>query len=491
LRIEAEHSSNLTRRSLLRTVIGGMATGVMPRGAWALSQPVSPLMTTLSNYMADARIRALPAEVAEKVKYHVLDTLAAMISGADLPAGKAATDFARYYGGKPVATVVASDIVCGSIEAALTNGTLAHSDETDDSHAPSQSHPGCAVVPAALALAEQFEAEGMQLLRAVALGYDVGTRIMMAFGGANFQTETHRSTHAVAGVFGASAAAASVANLNAQQMRWTLDYAAQQASGIAAWQSGTDHIEKAFVFGGMPARSGVTAALLVQSGWTGVDDIVAGPDNLFVTFAPHAEPSSVVEELGHRYEVVRTNIKKWTVGSPIQAPLDAMETLFEKHHFQSEQVQKVTVRLATEQAAIVNNRDIPDICLQHIVAIMMQDHTVSFRAAHDKFRMQDPAILSLRRKVDLMPDETLDRLLPQRVAVVEILLTDGSHFVERVDAVRGTAQNPMTQNEVVAKCRELIAPVLGEANGTKLINKVLAIETVKNLRELRPLLCRA
>src|SRR6202035_439865 len=116
----------------------------------------------------------------------------------------------------------------------------------------------------------QFGMDGVQFVRAVALGYDVGTRVSMSPGGAEFQTASHRSTHALAGVFGAAAAAAVSASLNAQQMRWLLDYSAQQASGIAAWQRDTEHIEKAFVFAGMPARSGVTAALLVQSGWTGV-----------------------------------------------------------------------------------------------------------------------------------------------------------------------------------------------------------------------------
>jgi 2-methylcitrate dehydratase PrpD len=467
-----------------------MAAGVLPRGVWMLPPPISPIITTLSNYMADARDRALPDDVVEKVKHHVLDTLGAMISGADLPPGVAAIRFARSYGGKPVSTVAGSNIVCGSIEAALTNGMLAHSDETDDSHAPSQSHPGCAVVPAALALAEQFEIHGRLLLRAVALGYDVGTRIMMAFGGPKFQTETHRSTHALVGLFGASAAAGSVANLSAQQMRWVLDYATQQASGIAAWQRDTDHIEKAFVFGGMPARSGVTAALVVQSGWTGVDDILAGPDNLLMTFAPHADPVNLVEKLGDRYEVMRTNIKKWTVGSPIQAPLDALETLMEKRRFRSEEVRKVIVRVGTQAAAIVNNRDISDICLQHIVAVMLNDRTVSFRSAHDKKRMQDPAILRYRQKVDLVPDDELDRMLPQRVAIVEIVLTSGVHLTERVDAVRGTAENPMTRGEVVAKCRELMAPVLGVARSTKLIDAVLALESITNLREFTSLLRR-
>jgi 2-methylcitrate dehydratase PrpD len=483
-------SGRLTRRALLQRASCILAMGVLRRGGWMVAQSVSPVMATLSNYMAQARTRALPGEVAEKTKQHVLDTLAAMISGADLPPGLAAIRFAKAYRGDQVSTVVASNILCGAIEAALTNGILAHSDETDDSHAPSQSHPGCAVVPAALATAEQFGLDGVQFVRAVALGYDVGTRVSMSLGGAKFQTASHRSTHALAGVFGAAAAAGSSASLNAQQMRWLLDYSAQQASGIAAWQRDTEHIEKAFVFAGMPARSGVTAALLVQSGWTGVQDILSGADNFLAAFAPQADSMKLVENLGESYEITRTNIKKWTVGSPIQAPLDALELILKKHSFAVEQVQNVIVRVGTQEAAIVNNREMPDICLQHMVALMLIDRTVSFRSAHDKARMQDGAVVRLRAKVNLVPDQDLDRLLPRRIALVEITLTGGKTLSQRVDDVRGTAENPMTRDEVVAKCRDLISPVLGISRCAKLIDTVLGLENVKDMRELRPLLQR-
>jgi 2-methylcitrate dehydratase PrpD len=485
-----DSTGGLTRRTLLQRASCILAVGVLPRGVWMVAQSVSPAMATLSSYMAQARTRALPEEVAEKAKQHILDTLAAMISGADLPPGRAAIRFAKAYRGDQVSTVVASNILCGAIEAALTNGILAHSDETDDSHAPSQSHPGCAVVPAALASAEQFGMDGVQFVRAVTLGYDVGTRVTMALGGVKFQTESHRSTHALAGVFGAAAAAGSCASLTVQQMRWLLDYSAQQASGIAAWQRDTEHIEKAFVFAGMPARSGVTSALLVQSGWTGVEDILSGSDNFLAAFGPQADPMKLVENLGERYEVTRTNIKKWTVGSPIQAPLDALELILKKHPLAVDQVQSVTVRVGTQEAVIVNNRDMPDICLQHMVAVMLIDRTVSFRSAHDKARMQDAGVVRLRAKVNLVPDQDLDRLLPRRVAIVEITLTGGKTLSERVDDVRGTAENPMTREEVVAKCRDLINPVLGISRCAKLIDTVLALENVKDIRELRPLLQR-
>ncbi len=165
----------LSRREMLELAGLAVATAALPPGAVMAKlspsrdsngQGVSPVMDRLSRYMSEARDRALPDEVAEKTKQHILDTLAAMISGSELTPGRAALQFVGAYGGKEVATVVASKIVCGPIEAALTNGVLAHADETDDSHAPSQSHPGCAVVPAALAAGERFGIRGTHLLRA-------------------------------------------------------------------------------------------------------------------------------------------------------------------------------------------------------------------------------------------------------------------------------------------------------------------------------------
>jgi len=238
--------------------------------------------------MGEAGSRALPGEAIENTKQHILDTLAAMVSGSELAPGQFAIRYARSHPSEKVATVAASGVVCGPIEAAFANAMLAHSDETDDSHAPSQSHPGCSIVPAALAAGEQFGIDGMRFLRAVALGYDVGTRFTMTIGIAGFQSANHLSTHAIAGTFGSAAAAASAAGFNAQQMRWVLDYASQEASGIKTWQRDTDHIEKAFVFAGMPARNGVSAAEIVAAGGTGVDDILSGQDNFLLAYAPQA-----------------------------------------------------------------------------------------------------------------------------------------------------------------------------------------------------------
>ena len=274
-------------------------------------------------------------------------------------------------------------------------------------------------------------------------------------------------------------------------MRWILDYAAQQASGIVAWQRDTDHIEKSQVFGGFAARNAVASALLIAAGGTSVDDVFSGDDNFFLAYGPRARAEILVEKLGERYEVTRTNIKKWTVGSPIQAPLDALEAIRKKRPFEAAQVQKVVVRVATTEAKTVNNREMPDVSLQHMLAVMLLDKTASFEAAHDRPRMQDAAILREKAKIQLVPDEGLEKIYPRREAVVEVTLTDGTMLSERVGTVRGTAENPMTRQEVVDKCRDLVAPVVGGANAQRLIDAVLAIERLASVRELRPFLQRA
>src|SRR6266403_2885346 len=226
--------ARFSRRRLIKLAgLSGAGVAISPGflraaaflGSDQSSNAVSPIMQQLSAYMSAAGTRALPEEVVEKAKQHILDTFAAMISGSGLPPGRAALEFARAYGGKEIATVVASKIVCGPIEAAFANGVLAHSDETDDSHGPSRSHPGVSVVPAAFAAGEQLAISGAHFIRAVTLGYDVGSRITMSMGGPAYQVATHRSTHGTAAGFGAGAAAGCAAGLGAPQMRLLLDSA--------------------------------------------------------------------------------------------------------------------------------------------------------------------------------------------------------------------------------------------------------------------------
>jgi 2-methylcitrate dehydratase PrpD len=115
---------------------------------------------------------------------------------------------------------------------------------------------------------------------------------------------------------------------------------------------------------------------------------------------------------------------------------------------------------------------------------------VTFGSVHENGRLKDPATLRARARVQLVPDEELQQLMPLRAAIVEVTLLDGTHLSRRVDDVRGTPKNPMTRAEIVAKASDLIAPILGAARCSSLIERVFQLETVGHIRDLRPLLQR-
>ncbi|MGZ8230284.1 MAG: MmgE/PrpD family protein, partial [Burkholderiales bacterium] len=355
---------------------------------------ISPVMHELATYVSRAGKRPLPKPVIEKTKHHVLDTMAAMVSGSRLMPGEKAISYVKTQGGTAEATVVGSRVVTSAINAAHANGMLAHADETDDSHAPSLTHPGCGVVPAALAMAEREQSNGNSFLRAVALGYDVGCRMTMALHAYDFREMGH-STHSFGPMFGAAVAAGSLAGLRYDQVRHLLSYTAQQASGVSCWMRDAEHIEKAFDFGGMPARNGVSSAAMVAHGFTGVEDVFSGERNFFVAYdetrriGKSPEPERLIQDLGTTFEVMNTNIKRWSVGSPIQAPLDGLLELIRSNNVNADNVKKLVVRVAHQGANTVNNRDMPDICLQHMCAVMLIDGIVTFESAHDEKRMKD------------------------------------------------------------------------------------------------------
>jgi 2-methylcitrate dehydratase PrpD len=449
---------------------------------------ISPLMQRLGAYIARAPRKRLPPQVAEKTKHHLLDTIAAMVSGSRLPPGRKAIAFARTRGGTKEACVVAAGFSTAVENAALANGMLAHADETDDSHAPSLTHPGCGIVPAALAMAEREGASGEDLLRAVALGYDVGCRLTMSLDAYQFREDGH-STHSFGPMFGAAAACAALAGLDEREVRHCLSFTAQQASGISCWMRDEEHIEKAFDFGGMPARNGVAAALMVAQGFTGVEDVLSGERSFFVAYGRKPEPEKLLAGLGETYEIMNTNIKRWSVGSPIQAPLDALLLLLtQEKRFRPDDVARVVVRVAHQGANTTNNRAMPDICMQHLCAVMLLDGTVSFKAAHDEKRMRDRRVLALREKVELLGDDALTRAMPSRQGIVEIVLRDGTTLRHHTTAVRGTAENPMARDEVDAKAYDLIAPVFGKNRARRLCDTVWKLEKLGTIRKLTALL---
>jgi 2-methylcitrate dehydratase PrpD len=445
-------------------------------------------MEDLVQYMIEARTRPLPPHVAEKGKHHLLDTLASMVSGSELEPGKLAIAYVRKSPGSMETTVVGSNLKTDSVNAALANGMLAHSDETDDSN-PCGMHPGCAILPAALAAAEAQNATGIALLNGFVLGYDVGCRTMHALGKSPDGELRKFSEKGVGGVFGAAAAASAFLGLSPVQLRHMFGYAAQQASGIRSYMTDQSHVEKAFAFGGMPARNGVSAATMVKAGLTGEWDVFRGPYHNFLDcYSPNPEPAELTRDLGDRFEVMLTRIKKDCVGSPIQAPAEALRGIINEHGIRGADVKRVEVKTSRSSIATVDNRAMPDVNMQYILAVLLIDGQLTFKAAHDYERMNDPQVLELREKIELHADPSIGRGGPQ--ATVEVTTAAGRVLANQPSGIKGTPENPMSTDEVVWKAIDIMSPVLGEAKAREVADAVMNVEKVSSVRELLELVRR-
>ena len=441
----------------------------------------------LAKYMVEARTRKLPAEVARDARHRILDSLAAMVSGSHMKPGEMAIKYARAQGGTEEATVVTTNIRTTAVNAALANAMFGHADETDDFHPATKAHPGCSIVPAALAMAEREGSTGLELLNAVTLGYDLCCRFLFALN-ADLVRATHRSAEGTSSTMGAVGAAAALAKLDEKGMRHALSYAAQQVSGIWSWVRDAEHVEKAFDFSGMGARNGVTAAVMAQMEFSGVWDVFDGEHNVLIALSTDPHPEEMVAGLGSRFIITETAIKPYSVGYPIQSPLDAFLTLHREHKLTPDNVERIVVTLPEDGARIVNDRAMPDVNCQHIIAVALIDGDVSFEDSHSYARMKDPKVLAAKAKVELKGDKALmDRAAP-RSGKVEVTLKDGrtvSHFTRHAP---GTQENPMTTDQVNAKARNLMTPILGKEKTENLIKSINALEDVKNVRDLRAFL---
>ncbi|NVO17090.1 MAG: MmgE/PrpD family protein [Rhodoplanes sp.] len=475
----------MSRRGLLGSAAALSTLATLPVRL-AAAPTTTDVTGRLARYMVSARDRALPPEVLVACKHRILDTFGAMVSGARMKPGVIAVDYVRGLGGVEQASVIGASFRTTAVNAALANGMCAHADETDDFEPITKAHPGSCVVPAALAMAEKEGRSGEEFVRAVALGYDLTCNLLMALG-PDLVRGTHRSAEGTSSTFGALGAAASLARLDERGMRFAISYSAQQVSGLWSWVKDEDHVEKAFDFSGMGARNGVTAVTMVQQGMTGVADVLDGSHNLFIALSTKPNPEAMLEGLGSRFWVTETAIKTFSVGYPIQSPLDALLTLRKQHGLTPDKVQSILVKLPTDAIGIVGNSSMPDVNCQHLVGLALVKGAVSFVDSHDAALLQDPAIMAQRAKVQLVGDQALMDPAAPRSALVEVTLTDGKKVSHFTKFPPGTKENPIDTEAVNAKTRDLMAPVLGPEKTERLIERINAIEKIDDIRMLRSL----
>jgi 2-methylcitrate dehydratase PrpD len=215
-----------------------------------------------------------------------------------------------------------------------------------------------------------------------------------------------------------------------------------------------------------------------------VADVLDGEHNMIEALSTEPKPEEMVADLGRRFYVTETAIKTFSVGYPIQAPLDALLTLRRQHALTPANVARIVARLPEDGALIVSNRAMPDVNIQYVLAVGLIDGTISFEDSHSQARMKDPEVLAVRERIELVADRSLMDPAAPRSGRVEVTLRDGRTVTHFTRHAPGTRENPLDTSGVNEKARGLIEPVLGRDRTGQIVQTVNELEMLGNVRDL-------
>jgi 2-methylcitrate dehydratase PrpD len=432
--------------------------------------------------------RDVPPEVAARVRLVVLDTLAAMLVAAHprYPAGRLVARHVAREAGRPEATLVGQGRRAGRAGAALANGTLAYYCDLEPHHAAAILHSPAVVVPTALAVGEAVRAPGARVLAAIVVGLETAGRVSDALDPAALYARGFHPT-AVCGAFAAAATAGSLLRLGADRQAMALGLAGQQASGLLAWATDpTEHSRP--LSPGLAARAGVTAAALAALGLGGPPAPFDGPYDVGTAFSGTLRPEALLEAWGTRFHAAELSHKRYASCAFTHPGLDALLGLAGDASLGPADVERITLRFPKSGAPMIDGHPLRSHCAQYVLPVGLVFGGVS---VDDILldRRRHPEVARLARRVELVADPALDAAWPARYASeVEVLTRDGRRLVRRVDAARGTPENPMTADEIREKCRRLLRDVVPAARAEAIARLVEGLAGLPDLRRLAVLL---
>ena len=446
----------------------------------------------LISYIVSTDFSALPEAAVQTAKMAILDCLGCILSGSAEPASRLLTEAVKDWGGHPQAAVIGAGFRTAAPWAALANGTAGHAQDYDDGHITFQGHPSVTLVPAALAVAELQNSSGADLITAYILGLELGGRMGTGITGTHYERGWHATS--TLGTLGAAVAAARILKLDQDSTQQAVGLAASLASGLRG-NFGT--MTKPF-HAGSAARNGVTAAMLVQRGFTADPNIIEGLMGFCQVVCGEGEYDldKMVQEMGHTYQILDPGMgfKRYPCCASTFQALDATLRLVEKHDLAPENVESVdcAVSYIVPKVLIHHRPTIPMeamFSMEYCVAVALLDRQVGL-AQFLSERITEEKVQELLTRVQMrVHPELRDRKHREdgrQFAVVTIRLGDGQVLSQRIDARMGSPRdpNPMSQAELLSKYRELAQRALPAEQVEKSIDLLEQLETLGNVKEL-------
>ena len=401
---------------------------------------------------------AIPSRVIDQATLLALDTLGSCVASSTMDFGRSVIATAQRLGGASESTVVGGKTRVATANAVLANATLAHGLDFDDTREGAIVHTGAVAVPTALAVAEAARSSGRETLTAMIAGVEVMCRIGLAVPG-RFHARAFHPT-ALTGTFAATAVAGRLLGLDEDRLVQAFGIAGSQASGIIEYLADGSWTKR--LHAGWAAHSGIVAALLAQSGFTGPETVFEGRQGFYRAFAgeiDEAHLDDLLGTLGTGWEIEQLTFKPYPCGSIAQPYMDCAQRL--RDRVALEDVVSIVCRTADgpvprlwEPLAAKHrppNGYAAKFSLPYLIAVILVKGTAGL-AEFDDVAVGDPAVLDVASKVRYVIDPTID--YPRHfVGHVSVELRDGRRIDESRDHPRGGPDDPLTREEIAAKFR--------------------------------------
>jgi aconitate decarboxylase len=449
----------------------------------------------IADFVSTLTYERVPAEVRERIKLLILDSLGCAIYGAELEwcrilqGSLAALDQSR------ATSVWGTRLSLSSPHAALVNGTQVQGFELDDVHRHGVLHVGAVTLPPLLAVAESHGSlDGRELLTAAVAGYEIGPRVGKCMGPEHIGQGWHSG--ATVGVFSAAAGAARALRLSPDETVHALGIAGTQSAGLMAAQYGA-MVKR--MHAGRAAQSGLYGALFAKQGFTGIVDVFEAPYGGFCTTFSRSRDRFRLAELsaglGERFETMGVALKFYACVGSNHTTLDAIRDIARRHPFKPDEVERIVVRGSQVTVDHVGWPYQPQgltsaqLNLPFCVATLLLEGDVFV----DQFKpaaVADRARIGLSRKVEVVHDPaiTAQGAAFRHKVHVEVHLRDGTLEHETREAPRGSEQSFASESEIVAKFEKLTRPAMSGARQADLIEAVLHMERLDDAKQLAPLL---
>jgi 2-methylcitrate dehydratase PrpD len=444
--------------------------------------PAAGATDALIAFATGLRYGSLSEEVRHYARRHLLDTVGVMIAGAGGDVAtrtEAALALVRGEGRIPVpGRVRRSDL----LDAAFLGGTAAHGIELDDGYRQGSVHPGCAVIPAVLAIAYDESASGAALIEAVVAGYETTIAIARACHPDLRQRGFHPT--AACAAFGAAVAVAKLHGLSSAQLGNAIGIAASSAGGLFAFVNGGADIKR--LHAGHSAREGMQAALLAERGIEGPPHVLEARDGFMQAFAFGRSGKARAIQLPPAvpFGITDCYIKPYACCRHIQPAVEALIGLLNEENIAVDAIERIdveTYRIAAEHAQTGwDEFASAQLSFPYLLGLAARFRSIKLEHFSDDIR-RDPASATFARKINISAPPEIDRLYPQlRPARVTVATARGT-FTRQADEALGSRQVPLDDAGLKKKFRELVEPVLGVSHAADLMERVWRIEEAENV----------